>query len=103
MTPPRKQSIFGLVGGERKPLWNLTSPSYTSAADSPVNFYRRGLCALAQQQPQSAIAYLKQAVDAGTPNSAMYSALASAYRLAGNTTAAVATEKQRDSATARAN
>jgi GWxTD domain-containing protein len=94
---------FRLVGGEIHPLWNLTSPSYTSTADSPVNFYRRGLCALAQQQAQSAIAYLKQAVDAGTPSAAMYSALASAYRLAGNATAAVATEKQRDSAAARAN
>jgi predicted Zn-dependent protease len=93
--------IFRLVGGDRQPLWNLTNPSYTSAADSAVNLYRRGLCALAQQQPQSAVAYLKQAVDAGTPDAGMYSALASAYRLAGNASAAVATEKQRDSALAR--
>ena len=92
---------FRLVGGDRQPLWNLTNPSYTSAADSAVNLYRRGLCALAQQQPQSAVAYLKQAVDAGTPDAGMYSALASAYRLAGNAPAAVATEKQRDSALAR--
>jgi predicted Zn-dependent protease len=63
--------------------------------------YRRGLCALAQQQPQLAVFYLKQAVEAGTPDAAMYSALASAYRLAGNTTAALATEKQRDGAQAR--
>jgi GWxTD domain-containing protein len=92
---------FRLVGGDRQPPWNLTAPSYTSSADSVVNLYRRGLCALAQQQPQIAVAYLKQAVDAGTPDAAMYSALASAYRLAGNATAAVATEKQRDSALAR--
>ena len=91
---------FRLIGGNRRPLWNLTSPSYTSSADSLVNLYRRGLCALAQQQPLLAVAYLKQAVDAGTPDAAMYSALASAYRLAGNATAAVATEKQRDSALA---
>jgi GWxTD domain-containing protein len=84
---------FRLVGGDRHPLWNITNPSYTSSADSVVNLYRRGLCALAQQQPQIAVAYLKQAVDAGTPDAAMYSALASAYRLAGNETAAVATEK----------
>ena len=84
---------FRLVGGDRQQLWNLTNPSYTSSADSVVNLYRRGLCALAQQQPQIAVAYLKQAVEAGTPDAAMYSALASAYRLAGNETAAVATEK----------
>jgi GWxTD domain-containing protein len=92
---------FRLVGGDRQPPWSLTVPSYTSSADSVVNLYRRGLCALAQQQPQAAVAYLKLAVDAGTPDAAMYSALASAYRLAGNATAAVATEKQRDSALAR--
>jgi len=92
---------FRLVGGDRQPPWSLTAPSYTSSADSVVNLYRRGLCALAQQQPQTAVAYLKQAVDAGTPDAAMYSALASAYRLAGNATAAVATEKQRDTAPAR--
>lgn len=84
---------FRLVGGDRHPLWYITNPSYTSAADSVVNLYRRGLCAMAQQQPQIAVAYLKQAVDAGPPDAAMYTALASAYRLAGNETAAVATEK----------
>jgi GWxTD domain-containing protein len=92
---------FRLVGGDRQLLWNITNPSYTGAADSAVNLYRRGLCALAQQEPQIAVAYLKQAVDAGKPDAAMYSALASAYRLAGNASAAVATEKQRDSALAR--
>jgi GWxTD domain-containing protein len=92
---------FRLVGGDRHPLWNLSSPSYTSSADSAVNLYRRGLCALAQQQPQIAVSYLKQAVETGTPDAVMYTALASAYRLAGNATAAVATEKQRDSALAR--
>jgi hypothetical protein len=92
---------FRLVGGDRQQFWNLTNPSYTSNADSAVNIYRRGLCALEQQEPQLAVAYLKQAVDAGKPDAAMYSALASAYRLAGNTSAAVATEKQRDSALAR--
>jgi hypothetical protein len=92
---------FRLIGGDRQLPWNLTSPSYTGSVDSVVNLYRRGLCALSQQQPQIAVVYLKQAVDAGTPDAAMYSALASAYRLAGNTTAAVATEKQRDSALAQ--
>jgi GWxTD domain-containing protein len=92
---------FRLIGGDRHPLWNITNPSYTGTADSAVNLYRRGLCALAQQQPQSAVTYLKQAVDAGTPDAAMYSALASAYRLSGNASAAVATEKQRDSTLAR--
>ena len=92
---------FRLVGGNRPSPWNLTAPSYTDSADSVVNLYRRGLCALAQQQAQTAVAYLKQAVDAGTPNAAMYSALASAYRLAGNATAAVDTERQRDTVLAR--
>jgi GWxTD domain-containing protein len=97
------QSInFRLTGGERHPLWNVTSPSYTGSADSVVNLYRRGLCALAQQQPQIAVAYLRQAVDAGTPDAAIYSALAAAYRLAGNTTAATATEKLRDTALPKA-
>jgi GWxTD domain-containing protein len=92
---------FRLVGGDRHALWNVTNPSYTRAADSVVNLYRRGLCALAQQQPLAAVAYLKQAVDAGTPDAAMYTALASAYRLSGNASAALATEKQRDSALGR--
>ena len=93
---------FRLMGGDRHPLWNITSPSYTNTADSVVNLYRRGLCALAQQQPQIAVAFLRQAVDAGTPDAAMYSALASAYRLTGNTNAAADTEKQRDSVLAKA-
>jgi GWxTD domain-containing protein len=84
---------FRLAGGDHQQLWNLTNPSYTSGADSSINLYRRGLCALAQQQPQVAVGLLKQAVDAGPADTAMYSALASAYRLAGNVTAAVATEK----------
>ena len=88
---------FRLMGGERQPMWSLTSPSYTGSADSGVNLYRRGLCAMALQEPLLAVTYLKQAVDAGTPDAPMYSALATAYRLAGNITAAAATEKQRDS------
>jgi GWxTD domain-containing protein len=84
---------FRLVGGERQQLWNLTNPSFTSSADSAVNLYRRGLCAMSQQHPQAAVAYLKQAVEAGKPDTAMYTALASAYRLAGDERAAVATEK----------
>ena len=84
---------FRLVGGDRQQLWSVSNPSFTSSADSAVNFYRRGLCALSQQNPQAAVAYLKQAVDAGSPDKAMYTALASAYRLAGDETAAVATEK----------
>jgi GWxTD domain-containing protein len=84
---------FRLLGGDRQPLWNLTNPSFTNNADSAVNFYRRGLCALSQQQPQAAIAYLKQAVDAGNPDTTVYTALASAYRMAGDETAAVAIEK----------
>ena len=71
---------FRLYGGDRHQLWNLTSPSYTKSADSVMNLYRRGLCAIAQQQPQVAINYLKQAVEAGNPDPAMYSALASAHR-----------------------
>jgi GWxTD domain-containing protein len=93
---------FRLVGGDRRPLWSLTNPSYTASSDSATNLYRRGLCALAQHQPQLAVTYLKQAVDAGTPDAPMYGALASAYREAGDTTAAAATEKQRDSAAPQA-
>jgi GWxTD domain-containing protein len=84
---------FRVAGGDPHPLWSITNPSFAGAPDSAVNLYRRGLCALAQQQPQSAVLYLKQAVEAGTPDAAMYHALASAYRLAGNETAAIATEK----------
>ena len=54
---------FRLEGGDRRPLWNITSPSYTNTADSVVNLYRRGLCAMAESQPQLAVAYLKQAVE----------------------------------------
>jgi hypothetical protein len=84
---------FRLTGGDHQQLWSLTNPSFTSSADSATNFFRRGLCALSQQHPQAAVTYLKQAVDAGNPDKAMYAALASAYRLAGDETAAVATEK----------
>ena len=91
---------FRIGGGERHLLWNLIAPSYTNAADSAMNLYRRGLCALSQQQAQMAVAYLKQAVETGAPDASMYGALASAYRLAGNATAATATEKQRDEALA---
>ena len=92
------QSInFRLTGGDHPPLFRITSPSYTTAADSATNLYRRGLCALAQQQPQAAVTLLKQAIDVGKPDAAMYSALASAYRLTGNAAAAVLIEKQRDS------
>jgi GWxTD domain-containing protein len=94
---------FRLVGGDRQQFWSLTSPSFTNNADSAVNLYRRGLCALSQQQAQIAVPLLKQAIDAGTPDAAMYSALASAYRRAGNETAAVATEKQRDNVPVHAN
>jgi hypothetical protein len=87
---------FRLIGGERHPLWSITNPSYTNTADSVVNLYRRGLCAMAQQHPQEAIAYLLQAVDAGTPDTATYAALASAYRLAGKENEALAAEKLRD-------
>jgi GWxTD domain-containing protein len=94
---------FRLAGGDRQQFWSLTNPSFTNNADSAVNLYRRGLCALSQQQAQIAVPLLKQAVDTGTPDAAMYSALASAYRRAGNETAAVATERQRDNVPVRAN
>jgi hypothetical protein len=42
---------FRLVGGDRQPLWNITSPSYTRSADSTVNLYRRGLCASSATAP----------------------------------------------------
>ena len=87
---------FRLAGDTRQPPWIILSPSYSTAPDSAINLYRRGLCAMAQQQPQAAIAYLKQAVEVGTPDASFYSALASAYRLAGNASAASATEKHRD-------
>ena len=89
---------FRLAGGERHTIWSITSPSYTdSTANSTVNLYRRGLCALAQHQPQAAVEYLKEsAATGGKPDRATYDALAQAYRMTGNDGAAVATEKERD-------
>jgi hypothetical protein len=88
---------FRLVGGDRQKIWSVDSPSYTGSANSTVNSFRRGLCALAQRQPQTAIEYLKRAVASeSTRDRATYDALARAYRLAGNDAAAVATEKERD-------
>jgi GWxTD domain-containing protein len=84
---------FRLIANDAHPLWTLATPSYTNSADSSLNLYRRGLCALALQQPQLAVNYLKQAIETGTPDATMYNALASAYRKVGNETAAVATEK----------
>jgi Tfp pilus assembly protein PilF len=54
---------------------------------------RRGLCALAQQQPAIAVSYLKLALEAGAADKTTYHALAAAYRETGNIASADEAEK----------
>jgi hypothetical protein len=91
---------FQIISSDAFPMWTIVAPAYTQNVDSSTNSTRRGLCALAQQQPAIAVSYLKQAVMAGAQDKSIYRALATAYRLMGNSASAEEAEKQAGSAPA---
>jgi Flp pilus assembly protein TadD len=74
-------------------LWTVVSPSFHRPND-PLDAYRRGQCALNQQDRALAVFYLRQSIAAGYPGKEAYSALATAYRQAGNVPAAEEAERQ---------
>jgi len=84
---------FQIIGTDAFPLWSIMASTYGQSMDDPINSTRRGLCALAQQQPAAAISYLKLALGAGAEDKATYHALASAYREMGNIALAEDAEK----------
>ena len=105
LTDPESQETtsqalnFEIETAEYHPLWTVVSPSFTSSSNAALNQYRMGLCALAQNQATTAIRYLKEAVAKGTsPDGQIYGALAAAYRMSGDTQAAVEVEKTMDRA-----
>jgi predicted Zn-dependent protease len=84
---------FQIVNADAYALWSVVAPTYGQSVDDPVNSTRRGLCALAQQQPTMAVNFLKQALSAGAEDKTTYHALASAYRAMGNIASAEEVEK----------
>lgn len=77
----------------RPSLWTVVSPSF-HALNDPLDAFRRGQCALNQEDRALAVYYLRQAIAAGYPGAEAYPLLATAYRESGNLEAAEAAEKQ---------
>jgi GWxTD domain-containing protein len=84
---------FQISTTDSYPLWTIISPSYANPSNM-TNLYRRGLCALAQQNAALATEYLKEAKETGLADSAVLRALARAYRLAGDVNNATAVEQE---------
>lgn len=80
-----------LESGVDPELWILTSPSF-HATNDPQDAFRRGQCSLSQHSLPLAVYYFRQALAAGYSQHDGYSALATAYREAGNLTAATDAE-----------
>jgi hypothetical protein len=100
MTDPESQETtsqalnFEIETAEYHSLWTIVSPSFSTSSNAAFNQYRMGLCALAQNQSTAAIRYLKAAVaNGGSPDGHVYGVLAAAYRMSGDTQAAVEVEK----------
>jgi GWxTD domain-containing protein len=87
---------FSLRGPDAFPLWTARANSFGNHPDNAVNIYRSGLCALAQGDSALAIRYLKPLGETGLETHQALDALSRAYRLAGQTDLALATEKRRD-------
>jgi hypothetical protein len=68
------------------------SPSFHRIND-PLDAFRRGQCALSQHDRALAVYHLRQSIAAGYPPREAYTALAVAYREAGNVAAAEDAEK----------
>jgi len=76
-----------LESGVEPELWTVTSPSFHAVNDAGDAF-RRGQCSLSQHNLPLAVFYFRQALAAGYSQHDGYSALAAAYREAGNLSAA---------------
>ncbi len=87
------QALNLTITAPRPPLWTVVSPSF-HALNDPLDAFRRGQCALSQQDRALAVYYLRQSIAAGYPGGDAYSLLATAYRESGNIPAAEAAEKQ---------
>jgi GWxTD domain-containing protein len=87
---------FVLHGPDAFPIWTARADSFGKYTDSQQNLYRSGLCALAQGDAILAIRFLKPLGESGTETHEALDALSRAYRMAGQTDLALATEKRRD-------
>jgi hypothetical protein len=89
------QALNVNITAPKPALWTVISPSFHPLND-PLDAFRRGQCALSQQDRALAVYYLRQAIAAGYPGREAYPLLATAYRESGNIEAAEAAEKQAD-------
>lgn len=87
------QAVNLTLGATKPPLWTVISPSFHGRNDA-VDAYRRGECALNQQDRALAVFYFRQSIAAGYPGKEAYTALAAAYRQSGNAAAAEEAERQ---------
>jgi GWxTD domain-containing protein len=87
------QALNLTISSPRPPLWTVVSPSFHLRND-PLDAFRRGQCALSQHDRALAVYYLRQSIAAGYSHKEAYTALAAAYREAGNVAAADDAEKQ---------
>jgi Tfp pilus assembly protein PilF len=87
------QALNLTITNPRPSLWTMVSPSFHHRND-PLDAFRRGQCALSQRDRALAVYYLRQSIAAGYSHKEAYTALAAAYREAGNVAAADDAEKQ---------
>jgi GWxTD domain-containing protein len=81
------------IAAPRPRLWTVVTPSFRGVND-PLDAFRRGQCALSQQDRALAVYYLRQSIAAGYPGREAYPLLATAYRESGNFDAAKTAEEQ---------
>ncbi len=87
------QALNLTIATPKPPLWTVISPSFHRHND-PLDAFRRGQCAFSQHDRALAVYYLRQSLAAGYPAREAYTALAAAYREAGNIPAAEEAAKQ---------
>jgi GWxTD domain-containing protein len=87
------QALNLTITAPKPPLWTVISPSFHRHND-PLDAFRRGQCAFSQHDRALAVYYLRQSIAAGYPAREAYTALAAAYREAGNIPAAEEAAKQ---------
>jgi GWxTD domain-containing protein len=87
------QALNLSITAPKPPLWTVISPSFHRRND-PLDAFRRGQCALSEHDRALAVYYFRQSIAAGYPAREAYTALAAAYRQAGNVPAAEEAAKQ---------
>jgi GWxTD domain-containing protein len=87
------QALNLSITAPKPPLWTVISPSFHRRND-PLDAFRRGQCALSEHDRALAVYYFRQSIAAGYPAREAYTALAVAYRQAGNVPAAEEAAKQ---------